>query len=243
MGRKVRADVIKEHWGEIPRLVASLKAGHAAPSAMLRKLAAYERQDQLAVALQEVGKIERTLFMLDWLENPAAAYTAQMYLLNARTLMQMADSMQGDAKTKARVRFAVQQWVDATSPSNFLALNPDARVILTLRDPESWYRSTLETIRSNVPTTPGAKLKSLFGRGAEADEQVDDLEDLVAAPARPKLEPVAEPAPVIEPVEINGSGRSLTNANLTGGERNAEADWGVQHPVRAWSGVGEMAQP
>ena len=38
---------------------------------MLRKLAAYERYHQLAVALQEVGKIERTLFILDWLENPA----------------------------------------------------------------------------------------------------------------------------------------------------------------------------
>src|SRR3546814_4178392 len=30
----------------------------------------YERQNQLDVALQEIGKIERTLFMLDWLENP-----------------------------------------------------------------------------------------------------------------------------------------------------------------------------
>jgi hypothetical protein len=27
----------------------------------------------------------------EWLQNPAAAYTAQMYLLNARTLMQMAE--------------------------------------------------------------------------------------------------------------------------------------------------------
>ena len=71
MGRKVRTDIVKGHWDEILRLVASLQAGHAAPSAMLRKLAAYERQNQLAVALQEVGKIERTLFMLDWLENPA----------------------------------------------------------------------------------------------------------------------------------------------------------------------------
>jgi polyhydroxyalkanoate synthase len=61
-----------------------------------------------------------------WVGNPAAAFTAQMYLLNARTLMQMADSLEADAKTKARVRFAVQQWVDATSPSNFLALNPEA---------------------------------------------------------------------------------------------------------------------
>lgn len=61
-----------------------------------------------------------------WMQNPAAAYTAQMYLLNARTLMQMAEQVQGDAKTKARVRFAVQQWIDATSPSNFLAFNPEA---------------------------------------------------------------------------------------------------------------------
>ncbi len=63
----------------------------------------------------------------DWLQNPAAAYTAQMYLLNSRTLMQMADSLEGDAKTRARVRFAVQQWVDAVSPSNYLALNPEAQ--------------------------------------------------------------------------------------------------------------------
>ncbi len=62
----------------------------------------------------------------EWAANPAAALTAQLYLLNARTMMQMADSVQADAKTKARLRFAVQQWIDAASPSNYLALNPEA---------------------------------------------------------------------------------------------------------------------
>jgi len=61
-----------------------------------------------------------------WRQNPAAAMAAQAYLLNARTLLQMADSVQGDAKAKAKIRFAVQQWVDAASPANFLATNPDA---------------------------------------------------------------------------------------------------------------------
>ena len=61
-----------------------------------------------------------------WLENPAAAYSAQMYLLNARALMQLTESVQGDEKTKGRIRFAVQQWVDAASPSNYLAFNPEA---------------------------------------------------------------------------------------------------------------------
>lgn len=61
-----------------------------------------------------------------WSSNPVAAMAAQTYLLNARTLMQMAESVEGDAKTKARIRFAVQQWVDAASPANYLALNPEA---------------------------------------------------------------------------------------------------------------------
>ncbi|HEX7640045.1 MAG TPA: class I poly(R)-hydroxyalkanoic acid synthase, partial [Burkholderiaceae bacterium] len=63
----------------------------------------------------------------DWTNNPAAAFTAQMYLLNARALTRLADSLQGDPKTRARIRFAVQQWVDATSPANYLALNPEAQ--------------------------------------------------------------------------------------------------------------------
>ena len=70
---------------------------------------------------------DRRFSAQDWATNPAAAYTAQMYLLNARTLMQMADEVQGDEKARQRVRFAVQQWVDASSPSNYLALNPEAQ--------------------------------------------------------------------------------------------------------------------
>jgi len=70
---------------------------------------------------------DRRFSSQDWMANPASAYTAQMYLLNSRTLMQMADSLQGDEKTRQRIRFAVQQWIDAASPSNYLALNPDAQ--------------------------------------------------------------------------------------------------------------------
>nr|QHU24293.1 TnpA transposase [Pseudomonas aeruginosa] len=33
---------------------------------MLRKLGSYPRQNGLAVALRELGRIERTLFILDW---------------------------------------------------------------------------------------------------------------------------------------------------------------------------------
>ena len=62
-----------------------------------------------------------------WNDNRLAHFTAQLYLLNAKTLQRMADQVQADDKTRARVRFAVQQFVDASSPSNFLALNPEAQ--------------------------------------------------------------------------------------------------------------------
>lgn len=63
----------------------------------------------------------------EWRSNPAAHFMSQLYLLNGRTLGRMAEQVEADDKTKARIKFAVQQFVDAASPSNFLALNPEAQ--------------------------------------------------------------------------------------------------------------------
>ena len=70
MGRQIQKEVIVECWDEVIHMVASLKAGTVAPSVVLKKLAAYRRQNRLDLALQEIGRIERTLFTLDWLEDP-----------------------------------------------------------------------------------------------------------------------------------------------------------------------------
>jgi len=52
-------------------LVASIQQGSVTASLMLRKLASYPRQNSLAVALRELGRIERTLFTLDWVRDHA----------------------------------------------------------------------------------------------------------------------------------------------------------------------------
>jgi polyhydroxyalkanoate synthase subunit PhaC len=62
-----------------------------------------------------------------WGDNPVAAYAAAVYLLNARTLMGLAEAVDTDAKTKSRIRFAVEQWMAAAAPSNFLAFNAEAQ--------------------------------------------------------------------------------------------------------------------
>lgn len=60
---------IRSHWDEILRLAVSIKQGTVTASLMLRKLGSYPRQNGLAVALRELGRIERTLFALDWMQN------------------------------------------------------------------------------------------------------------------------------------------------------------------------------
>ena len=62
-----------------------------------------------------------------WQDNPVAAFNAAIYLLNARTLMSLAQQVNTDEKTRARIQFAIEQWVAATSPSNFMALNAEAQ--------------------------------------------------------------------------------------------------------------------
>ncbi len=62
-----------------------------------------------------------------WTQNPVSAFSAAVYMLNARTLLGMVEALQADEKTKARLRFAVEQWLAASAPSNFMALNAEAQ--------------------------------------------------------------------------------------------------------------------
>jgi TnpA family transposase len=69
VGGRIDQDHIAAHWDDVLRLGASIRAGTVTASAMLKKLSAYPRQNGLAVALRELGRIERTLFTLEWLKS------------------------------------------------------------------------------------------------------------------------------------------------------------------------------
>lgn len=69
IGKPINEEVIRQHWGDIMRLSASIRDKSLKPSEILRKLGAYRQQNRLYLALGEIGRIERTLFMLDWIEN------------------------------------------------------------------------------------------------------------------------------------------------------------------------------
>ena len=62
-----------------------------------------------------------------WAANGQHLLMAHTYLLSARAMSRMVDAAQVSEPMRDRLRFSIMQWVDALSPSNFLALNPDAQ--------------------------------------------------------------------------------------------------------------------
>jgi hypothetical protein len=57
MAGTINIRVISDHWFELLRLAVSTKTGTVTASVILRKLAAYPRQNGLALALRELGKV------------------------------------------------------------------------------------------------------------------------------------------------------------------------------------------
>ncbi len=59
-------------WVLTPRVASSIRHGTVSASLLMRKLAAYPRQNQVARALTELGKLERTAFLLEYFRDDAA---------------------------------------------------------------------------------------------------------------------------------------------------------------------------
>ena len=60
-----------------------------------------------------------------WQETPYYDLLKQSYLLGSRQLHEFVDQAQVDDKTKLQLRFYARQFIDAMSPSNFPATNPE----------------------------------------------------------------------------------------------------------------------
>ncbi len=69
IGGTINTKVIEDNWSDVLRLATSIKQGTATASLLIKKLGSYPRQNSLALALREVGRIERTLFILQWLQS------------------------------------------------------------------------------------------------------------------------------------------------------------------------------
>jgi len=68
---------------------------------------------------------DRRFAAKEWRDNPYYNYLKQSYLLAGEYLAQLVESADLGGQAKERLRFTVKQWVDAMSPANFAATNPE----------------------------------------------------------------------------------------------------------------------
>jgi TnpA family transposase len=85
IGGRINVALIRAYWSDILRVAASIRAGTVTASAIMRQLAAHPRQNGVASALRELGRLERTLFTLDWIEAPDLRRTTSHELNKGET--------------------------------------------------------------------------------------------------------------------------------------------------------------
>jgi polyhydroxyalkanoate synthase len=68
---------------------------------------------------------DRRFNAAEWRDNPAYSLLKQSYLLNSRLFTDVVEAADLDPATKHKLRFYTRQFVDAMSPANFAATNPD----------------------------------------------------------------------------------------------------------------------
>lgn len=66
---KINLKIIQENYDDVLRLAYSIREGKVSGSLIMSKLGSYSRQNALATALREMGRIEKTIFILDYISN------------------------------------------------------------------------------------------------------------------------------------------------------------------------------
>jgi TnpA family transposase len=67
----VKTGIIAEHWDDLLRLAGSLKLGLVQAGGLMRTLQTSDRPTHLARALEELGRIVKTLYLLAYIDDEA----------------------------------------------------------------------------------------------------------------------------------------------------------------------------
>ncbi len=68
---QINTKIIQKNYDDVLRLAHSIHEGTVSASLIMGKLGSYARQNSLATALREMGRIEKTIFILDYISSVA----------------------------------------------------------------------------------------------------------------------------------------------------------------------------
>jgi polyhydroxyalkanoate synthase subunit PhaC len=126
--------------------LAALQAWHFQQHAALWQatLAREAGSEPASVALPERG--DRRFSSVEWQNNPWFDYLRQSYLINSRFLAGWVEALEAEPHAKGRFRFLTRQFIDAMSPANFTATNPEALKLALETKGESLTRGVRQLI-------------------------------------------------------------------------------------------------
>ena len=120
-GNNVNVKVIAEQWDNILRLVTTLKLKHITPSILLKRLTSYSNKHPLNIALQELGKLVQTIFVLKYMHLEDLRRFINHQLTQIESMHQLSDEL--NLGHDGLIRFATKEELLVMARSKQLLIN------------------------------------------------------------------------------------------------------------------------
>ncbi|MDH4620207.1 Tn3 family transposase, partial [Brevibacillus sp. AY1] len=111
--------VIRENYDDVLRLAHSIREGKVSGALIMGKLGSYARQNKVAKALREMGRIEKTIFILDYISSESMRRRIQRGLNKGEAMNALARAIFFGKHGELRER-ALQDQLQRASALNIL---------------------------------------------------------------------------------------------------------------------------
>ena len=116
---KINLNLIKENYDDVLRLAYSVKEGIVSGSLIMSKLGSYSRQNKVATALREMGRIEKTIFILNYITDKTFRRRIQKGLNKGESMNALARAISFGKHGEYREK-AIQDQLQRASALNIL---------------------------------------------------------------------------------------------------------------------------
>jgi TnpA family transposase len=120
-GNNVNIKIIDEQWDNILRLVTTLKLKHITPSVLLKRLTSYSNKYPLNIALQELGKLVQTIFVLKYMHLEDLRRIINHQLTQIESMHQLSEEL--NLGHDGLIRFATKEELLIMARSKQLLIN------------------------------------------------------------------------------------------------------------------------
>lgn len=116
---QINVNVIQKNYDDVLRLAHSIRKGTVSASLIMGKLGSYARQNSLATALREMGRIEKTIFILDYISSETLRRKIHRGLNKGEAMNSLARSIFFGKRGELRER-ALQDQLQRASALNII---------------------------------------------------------------------------------------------------------------------------